>query len=159
MRQPAQRLHDFAHTGGQAVQLFVGKRRRILCHAEILFTLDQHRLSGCRYAWFLAAQLCSLLAGGATLEEPGSREALRSIPPQPFRTPACSPMEPSPCPAPVVQHQGGRVGRDLIALQQSADPMERLGRLFSIGHIALIKAVADAEAIFTIEDVAQSHLA
>ena len=37
--------------------------------------------------------------------------------------------------------------------------MERLGRLFSIGYIAQIKPEANAEAIFTIEDVAQSHLA
>jgi hypothetical protein len=37
--------------------------------------------------------------------------------------------------------------------------MERLGKLFSIGHIALIKVVTKAEAIVTIEDVAQSHLA
>ena len=57
-----------------------------------------------------------------------------------------------------VEHQRDRVARDLIAVQQDHDARQRLGQFLGIGHVAGIDVMAQAEAVFAVQHIAQSDL-
>src|ERR1017187_7785733 len=48
---------------------------------------------------------------------------------------------------------------DLVALQQCHDPLQCLGKLLRICHVAAIETMTKVDAVVAIQNIAQSHLA